>query len=267
MGLFSRKPRPTVALPPPPRGLADRRIVAIGDVHGCDDLLAALLDAALEPVEAIPPLLVFLGDYVDRGSGSRRVIEMLIDVRDHYPDACFLMGNHEEAMLRFLAEPVQGASWLEFGGRETLTSYNVASPRDRSDEALVETQAAFQAALPARHLDFLAGLENTVEIGDFFFVHAGVRPDVELDAQSGRDLRWIRDTFLKDARPLAKVIVHGHTPAEAPYIDHRRVGVDTGAYATGVLTALEVLDDARGFLQARRIGSEITISREPVAPA
>ena len=242
------------------RGPEGRKVYAFGDIHGCDDLLTALLDSILVQPGRQPPLLVFLGDYVDRGSDSRNVIEILIDLQSGYPDARFLCGNHEEAMLRFLGDAAQGPAWFEFGGRETLLSYGVAPPRERSAEACAITQAALLAALPESHLNFLSSLEDWVELGDFFFVHAGVRPDVDLGEQSRRDLLWIREPFLNDDRRLSKIIVHGHTPAEAPHADHRRVGVDTGAYATGVLTALELDGERQSFIQARRSGSDIAIA-------
>lgn len=239
-----------------------RSVFAFGDVHGCADLLDVLLGAisARTAGDSPPPLFIFLGDYVDRGPASRQVIDMLLAVRTQYPDARFLCGNHEEAMLRFLVDFDDGLAWTSFGGRETLRSYGVEPPRQDTDiDAWRQAQEAFKAAIPEEHLRFLWGLEDRVEVGDYLFVHAGVRPDRPLEAQITQDLRWIREPFLSHPRRLAKVIVHGHTPRSEPFSDERRVGVDTWAYRTGALTALELNDAGRGFWQARRQGAKVAV--------
>lgn len=241
--------------------LDGRRVFAIGDIHGCDDLLSGLLAAIAEETatDETPPLLVFLGDYVDRGPGSRQVIEQLLDLRKQAPDARFLCGNHEEAMLFFLSDLEAGMAWTGYGGKATMQSYGVATPADETSlEAWRETHHALKAAIPESHMRFLWGLEDRIDLGDYLFVHAGVHPDRPLNAQHTKDLRWIREPFLSDRRRLDKVIVHGHTPAADPYADDRRIGVDTWAYRTGVLTAVELDAEGRRFLRARREETGVT---------
>ena len=228
---------------------------AIGDIHGCDDLLSALLETIADEGKASgrAPLLIFLGDYIDRGPDSRGVIERLVRVRAEQPDARFLCGNHEEVMLRFLTDFDSGLAWTTYGGKDTMHSYGVTPPPNKDDlDGWRIAQQALKAAIPESHMRFLWGLEDRVEVGDYQFVHAGVRPDRPLHAQSAHDLRWIREPFLSHGRRLAKTIVHGHTPQTEPFVDACRIGVDTWAYNTGVLTAVELDDDNRRFLQARR---------------
>ncbi len=237
-------------LPRTPEGVT---IYAVGDVHGRDDLLAQALAAIREDAQESEGhgVVVFLGDYVDRGPGSRQVVDLLIEAsRDEGLEWRFLRGNHDQSLLDFLYQPVTGMAWSDFGGRETLESYGVVSPPPWADRPAWETAAAaFAAALPPEHLKFFQALELTVELGDYFFVHAGVRPGVPLAAQSERDLLWIREPFLSDPAPLPKVVVHGHTPTEAVHADLRRIGIDTGAYATGVLTVLRLSGDEGAVIQ------------------
>ena len=199
-------------------------------------------------------MLVFLGDYVDRGPGSRGVIDQLIALADDGAlNTRFLRGNHDQSILDFLFDPGTGPAWCDFGGRETLMSYGVAPPRGRMDaEAWVTAAHDLAAAMPERHLHFLRNLELSLEVGGYFFAHAGVRPGVPLDEQSERDLLWIREPFLGDPRRLPKVVVHGHTPTEAVHADMRRIGIDTGAYATEVLTALRLQGEDRSLIQTER---------------
>ena len=197
-----------------------------------------------------PLVLVFLGDYVDRGDDSRGVIELLDALRrlGRIEIRC-LKGNHEEALLEFLDEPLSGPTWIQFGGAATLRSYGVAPPPGLAGrEAWIQTRDAFAEALPHGHLAFLQSLELSCMIGDSMFVHAGVRRGVALDEQTARDLLWIREPFLKDKRPFEKVIVHGHSPTGEPYMGPNRIGVDTGAYATGILTAARLCDQEQSFL-------------------
>jgi serine/threonine protein phosphatase 1 len=228
---------------------------AIGDVHGRLDLLRALLrsidaDARRTPSKAVN--LVFLGDYIDRGQESRGVIELLTVLkRDGGVRVTALRGNHEEALLGFIADPSTGGAWAEHGGRETLKSYGVEPPRAMTDaEGWSAARDAFVAALPRAHLDFLRELQLFAVVGDYVFVHAGVRPGVPLEHQEAHDLMWIRKDFMEAPRVLdAQVVVHGHTPTAEPSEGPGRIGVDTGAYATGVLTAVKLEDDRRSFIQ------------------
>lgn len=233
-------------------------VYAVGDIHGCADLLERLCDImaadARESAADGPPTVVFLGDLVDRGPNSARVIDLIIELpsrtgwRVHT-----LKGNHEQAMLQFLDDPAFGPTWVAHGGGPTLASYGVFPALGQADEAAwTATRDAFAEALPPGHLRFLQSLDLYIELGDYLFVHAGVRPGVPISLQSEQDLLWIRGDFLSRARACERVVVHGHTPTEAPELSRWRIGVDTGAYATGVLTAIRLSGDAQSMLQARR---------------
>ncbi len=229
-------------------------IYAVGDVHGRADLLQRLLtqiEADLADEDG-PAEIVFLGDYVDRGPESRRVLDLLVELKMRAGGAVTaLKGNHEAALLGFLENPATGAAWAEHGGLETLTSYGVAPPAGAGGADWAAARDAFARALPADHLAFLEGLDLWAERGDYVFVHAGVRPGAPMEAQESRDLLWIRSEFLERDTRLGRVVVHGHTPGEAPVVTPYRIGVDTGAYATGVLTAVRLRGPERAFLQTR----------------
>jgi serine/threonine protein phosphatase 1 len=252
-----------------------RLVYAIGDVHGRLDVLEPLLRDIGEDVAATQPsqrpLLVFLGDYVDRGPASREVVDRVLELR---AEAAFevtaLKGNHEEALLQFLVDPAFAATWMEHGGGPTLASYGVAPSITRTDvEAWKRVRDAFEAALPDAHRSFYERLQLMRVVGDYAFVHAGVRPGVALQDQAERDLLWIRNEFLQDRGPFAKVIVHGHTPAEEPQLLKHRLGLDTGAYATGVLTAVRLYDEDQRLLQARahrRLGREMLLPEATPGP-
>ena len=228
-------------------------VYAIGDIHGRADLLGRLLETVLEDMGGAPrPKLVCLGDYIDRGPDSRRVLDVLVELgRQSRIETRYLRGNHDQTLLDFLSDPSAGPDWCEFGGRETMASYGVTPPGGRvALKVWDETRSALAATLPPEHLEFLRNLELTFELGDYFFAHAGARPGVPLAQQTEQDLMWIRRPFLQDRRPFEKIVVHGHTPAEEAYADHRRIGLDTGAYATGVLSALRLEGDRRQLVQA-----------------
>lgn len=229
-------------------------IYAVGDIHGRLDLLDALLetiqaDAAAHAADRRS--LVYLGDYVDRGDDVRGVIDRLIAGPPPGFEQVCLMGNHEAWMLDFLAEPNAGAGWLMNGGSATLASYGVRAGHGFGfgSRRLQKAQAGLIDALPPAHRDFLDDLALIWRAGDYVFVHAGVRPGVSLDAQEARDLLWIRDEFLDDERELGAIIVHGHTISDAPVVLNNRIGIDTGAFATGRLTCLVLQDADRRFLQ------------------
>jgi serine/threonine protein phosphatase 1 len=234
-----------------------RLVYAVGDVHGRLDVLEPLAADILDDIKAsipdAPPLLVFLGDYVDRGPASAGVIDLILGLADRTDlEVCALKGNHEEAMLTFLEDPGFGPLWMEHGGGATLASYGVAPPLSRNEpQAWADARQALADALPPAHRAFLQDLELIRIQGDYAFVHAGVRPGAALHQQTERDLLWIRYDFLDAPGPFEKVIVHGHTPTEEPQILRHRLGVDTGAYATGVLTAVRLQGDSRSLIQAR----------------
>jgi serine/threonine protein phosphatase 1 len=246
INLRHRVEKPEVASAPPtaPPGVC---IYAVGDIHGerlaLERLLEAIAaDAARRTADrGVEALIVFLGDYIDRGPDSRGVLELLCAWADGAgPVACrFVCGNHEAAMLDFLHDPAAGAPWLGFGGSETLASYGIlaAGGIGRSERQL-ELSRALADRLPTRHRRFLESLEPMVVLGDYAFVHAGIRPGIALAEQRADDLLWIRDVFLASARRHEKIIVHGHTIVERPEILPNRIGIDTGAYAFGLLSSV-----------------------------
>jgi serine/threonine protein phosphatase 1 len=257
-GAFRKSEAPTVNRPALTNAFVarvpmGRRVYAVGDIHGRADLLIKLLeelrkDARIGNYQG-RPILIFLGDYVDRGFQSKDVINVLLSNMVSPFETYFLKGNHEQAMLQFLGDPGIGPRWAEYGGAETLVSYGVQPPRQRTSmEEWMQASADLHEALPNEHLHFLKSLELSVRVGDYVFVHAGVRPGVPLDQQSEHDLLWIRDDFLNDRRSLGAVIVHGHTPIPKPYRDTRRISLDTGAYLSGKLTAARFEHDGVEFI-------------------
>jgi serine/threonine protein phosphatase 1 len=198
-----------------------------------------------------------LGDYIDRGPDSPEVLESLIALRGR-PDLAIrlLKGNHEQAMLDFLQEPSRGSQWFAFGGLETLLSYGVWPPAPAEGSmGLLRVRDDLRARLPPAHLRLLAGLELIITVGDYAFVHAGVRPGRPLEAQDETDLIWIREPFLGHREPFGKTIVHGHTwTGPEPQLMTNRIGLDTGAFATGVLTAARIEDGEFEILQVRGMG-------------
>ena len=236
-----------------------RLVYAVGDVHGRADLLIDLLELIVRDCSNAPrraenrPHLVFLGDYIDRGPSSRQVVDIVLELAgSSYFEICALKGNHEEALSNFLVDPAFGPPWLAHGGDMTLRSYGIEPLAGTAPLARwVELQAAFAEPLPTSHAIFFDSLELIHCVGDYVFVHAGIKPGVRLDRQAPTDLLWIREPFLSHSRPSDKMIVHGHTPTNEPYRDAHRIGVDTGAYATGILTAARILDGDVQFLRAR----------------
>jgi calcineurin-like phosphoesterase family protein len=228
-------------------------LYAVGDIHGRADLLADLLrqieiDAAGR--NASKTTLVFVGDYVDRGPDSRGVVEMLLHDLPPGFDALFLKGNHEALLLDFVADPDMLNHWRINGGGATMESYGVDVAGLLAAKASpVVWHAVFTAKLPEPHLAFYESLRLRVAVGDYIFVHAGIRPGVPLDAQDETDLIWIRHEFLDAAESFGPVVVHGHTPKDAPVVKPNRIGIDTGAVFTGRLTALRLQDGEQGFLQ------------------
>ena len=195
--------------------------------------------------------LVFLGDLVDRGPDSRGVIEHLIHSPPRFARSVFLKGNHEE----FFESVLKGDDglvqrWLTYGGSECAASYGV-----NSGWALNASQTEIMERLikevPKSHVKFLANMADTFRFGDYLFVHAGVRPGVQLEKQVSGDLRWIREGFLEDPSDHGVVVVHGHTIVDAPEEKPNRIGIDTGAYRTGMLTALGLEGTERWYLTAQ----------------
>lgn len=235
---------PTV-LPP------DLRIYAVGDIHGRADLLDTLARRIEDERPSAPSetLTIFLGDYIDRGLQSATVVEWLS--RGEFPTPFqALRGNHEEVLLRFLEDDSVLESWRKFGGMETLHSYGVDVSSVMRGKGYEEARRALVARLPAHHRRFMAETPLTARYGDYFFCHAGVKPGVPLDEQKADDLLWIREEFLSFRGSWEKMIVHGHTPVSEPDIQPNRINVDTGAFATSILTALVLEGDSRRMLFA-----------------
>jgi len=228
---------------------------AVGDIHGRLDLLEPLVEAImadLRDAAATRRMVVFLGDYIDRGPDSRGVIRLLAGL-SRAPDIewHFLKGNHEQAMLGFLEDPSTGPKWCEYGGDNALRSYGLRVPElAHRTEAWARVAADLRHKLTAEEMDFLRTLELSVSVGDYFFSHAGARPGVALDRQSPQDLMWIRQPFLDSAVGFERMVVHGHTPAKSVQADGRRIGIDTKAYDTGVLTGLRIQGQERSLLQS-----------------
>jgi serine/threonine protein phosphatase 1 len=222
------------------------RVYAIGDIHGRADLLLRLLrrieDDSRDRPGAERQVLVFLGDYVDRGFYSRSVIDIMLR---YLPDGftpVFLKGNHEVLLLEYLNDPCAAELWVGNGGLATLESYDV------DWESAEYTHKTFRAQLPRRHRAFFEALRPSTIIGDYFFCHAGVMPGVPLEEQSEKSLLWIRGDFLDYPGDFGKVVVHGHTPRPVPQDRPNRIGVDTRAWQSGKLTAVVLESDRRRFL-------------------
>lgn len=238
--LGSDKPRPSI-----PDGVC---VYAIGDIHGRLDLTQSLLEKIWSDAPSGPNMLIFLGDYVDRGPASKDVIDYLIALKRPGWEIVMLAGNHEVSLLEFLKNPEIYPAWRTYGGAETLLSYGVRPPMFSDAKEIRLAHEDFVAKFPLAHFDFLSNLPNFYEVGDYFFVHAGVRPGIPLEKQVADDLLWIRDEFLVSDQSFGKMVVYGHTPAEKPVVRANRIGVDTGAYATNELTAVKLIEDRFTFL-------------------
>jgi serine/threonine protein phosphatase 1 len=231
-----------------PRTPKERRIYAIGDIHGRLDLLRDLHEAIRKDAAKAPnkrKTLVYLGDYVDRGPQSSEVIDVLVREPLEGFRTVHLKGNHEDFLLRFLEDAFIGPDWMMNGGMETLESYDLRFyDRGCAWDGLEGIRRDFLEVLPESHLDFLQGLERYHVEGDYLFVHAGIKPGVAVENQADEDLMWIRHGFLDCEADLGKIVVHGHTIRNTPDERPNRIGIDTGAFYSGRLTCL-VLDGTR----------------------
>jgi serine/threonine protein phosphatase 1 len=250
LGLSSQRPSGPV-------GARGYRAYVIGDIHGRLDLLQPLLGkihAELEQQPARGTLLVFVGDLIDRGPSSCQVLDRLRTYRRPGVQPVFLLGNHEEVLLRILrGEARLIEKWRWFGGSECLQSYgvNVAEVARASDE---EALMIVRRAIPREHVEFLESFADSCRFGDYLFVHAGIRPGVQFEQQAQSDLRWIREPFLNDASNHGFIVVHGHTISETVEQRPNRIGIDTGAYRTGILTALAIDGPDRWVLDTASSG-------------
>jgi serine/threonine protein phosphatase 1 len=222
------------------------RIYAISDIHGCADLLQQMftvIDRDLTTLGSMRAIHVFLGDYIDRGPESCRTIDLLIE-RGRKHESVFLKGNHEAFLFDVLKDPSQLQDWKQYGGLQTLTSYGLRPSLNPDSAEQLELIRQLAVAIPAHQRRFFNSLRLRFVCGDFFFVHAGVKPGVALAKQQEHDLLWIREEFLTCEERFGKYIVHGHTPVREPEIRFNRVNIDTGAYATGNLTLLTIQGDS-----------------------
>ena len=233
---------------------AAMRLYAIGDVHGCDDLLAAVHEKVFADLVARPVgdhRIIHLGDYIDRGPKSAAVVERLVELAARDERVLCLRGNHEAMFLDFLEDPFEGAqAFLGNNGTATLASYGVpvddgglSSMRD-----VIGLLYATLEHLPVEHRKFIARLPFSLRFGDFFFCHAGIKPGTPLDAQASFDLTWIREPFLSSSADFGAVVIHGHTPAKAPEVRPNRINIDTGAVLGGKLTCLVLESREHRFL-------------------
>jgi serine/threonine protein phosphatase 1 len=221
------------------------RVYAVTDIHGRADLLQqvfTMIDRDLLTSRPVRPLHVFLGDYIDRGPDSRETIDLLIDRARRY-ECIFLKGNHELMLLEVLGNPTALDDWRQYGGLQTLVSYGLQPALKPDGAEQAELIKELGRRIPDLHRRFFQQLQTSYTCGDFFFVHAGVRPGVPLDAQEEQDLCWIREEFLQSNDDFGKYVVHGHSPVATADIRPNRINIDTGAYATGVLSLLSIQGD------------------------
>jgi serine/threonine protein phosphatase 1 len=251
--LFNRSPKNPHVLPRVPDG---QRVYAIGDIHGRDDLFATLIDMIAADDHARTPAdttLILLGDLVDRGPDSASVVERAIQLTRLWPRFHWLTGNHEEVFVEALdgGDTSHLRFFIKIGGAATIHSYGITGDAYRAMD-FAELAEALRAAVPKSHREFLRSGEDMVRIGDYLFVHAGIRPKVAIENQSPSDLRWIRHEFLNHAGDHGAVVVHGHSIAVEVDCPGNRIGIDTGAYETGVLTAIGLDGTDRWFLATER---------------
>lgn len=241
----SRVPRAPATLAP------GQRLYCIGDIHGCANLLRALhvqIAADAEGYEG-ELQLVYLGDYIDRGEHSKEVIDLLLSEPLEGFDTITLRGNHEQALLDFLEHPERAQAWLGFGGLATLLSYGVRLRHAPFAAELPELALELRDRLPQDHLEFFKRLPLQHVAGGYWFVHAGIRPGLALERQHPDDLLWIREEFLSHPGPHDAVVVHGHSITEEVELFEHRIGLDTGAYYSGVLSCLVLEGSERRLLQ------------------
>jgi serine/threonine protein phosphatase 1 len=224
-----------------PAAAPGERVYVIGDVHGRADLLAAMLAELARHAAASAPVartkVVFVGDIIDRGPDSRKALALLEEARHRMPELITLLGNHEEMLLRSVAgDETALRNWMRFGGAQTVESFGLAPLAEDADA--VPYVAALRRAVPGAWIDWLKSWPLTERSGDYFIVHAGVKAGVALNRQARRDLLWARAGFVDNLHDHGSVIVHGHTISEAVELHPNRIGIDTGAYRSGTLSAI-----------------------------
>lgn len=229
-----------------------QRIYAVGDIHGRADLLKSLQEMIRQDAQANTPCdtaVVYLGDYLDRGPFIQDTVNLVINGLPEDFQITWLRGNHEQMFADFLQDPSVLPDWIDLGGLWTLTSYGLhLGPDALSPQRAAQVRDDLVAGMPEEHLDFLRQLPLQHQLGDYLFVHAGVRPGIPMEEQAANDLLWIRDEFLSERHDLDCMVVHGHTVERQPEPRRHRLGIDTGAYATGVLTCAVLEEDSIRFL-------------------
>ncbi|MBB3565348.1 serine/threonine protein phosphatase 1 [Rhizobium sp. BK512] len=219
-------------------------VYAIGDVHGCYTELLRAKDIIYGDAENYSgsALLVLLGDYIDRGTQSKEVIEHITKPANGKITQVALCGNHEDEFLRLIDDPDYFFSWRQFAGMKTLNSYGIDPAYLLRHGGTLALARAINEAIPTHHKNLLVNMPSMVTVGNLVFVHAGIRPGVPLSEQQDQDLLWIREPFLTQGPELPVVVVHGHTPVGRPFFGNGRIAIDTGAFATGRLTILRIAD-------------------------
>ena len=257
--LFRSKPDPERLVGEPDLG-EGRRAYAIGDIHGRLDLLQEIIykiaedDLMREPTGRTD--IILLGDFVDRGPQSSGVLDYVMTLGQFWPNVTCLQGNHEEVFLMAARGDEAALRFMtRIGGRETIISYG-ASEAELNAMTLGELRDWLMATVPEAHLRFIESMTDRLTIGDYAFVHAGVRPQVPMDEQEGRDLRWIRDEFLGFEQPHDYFVIHGHSITSGVDRRDNRIGIDTGAYVTGVLTAIGLEGKEQWFLSTSERGHQ-----------
>ncbi len=249
--LFPRRPSRNAEYPT--ASWIDRLTYAVGDIHGRQDLFHKMLDTINTEATSLgeKPRIVLLGDYIDRGPNSSGVLASLAELkRQKWCDLVVLLGNHEFFLVNFFMNSQSGKEWLEYGGLEFLRSYGLRPPRDRdSAKEWDSLLRQFIRVVPKEHLRVLYEAVVSFVAGDYLFVHAGVKPGLSIEKQGPDTMLWIRDEFLAAEWPCEYVVVHGHSAKQEPENLPWRIGVDTGAYATNVLTAVRLHETSREIVQ------------------
>lgn len=243
--LFKRKPPVQPFLP------ADTRVYCIGDIHGCNSLLQELLLEIQRELKNFKGrvIMVYLGDFIDRGPHSKEVIDTLLNNQPHDIETVYLRGNHEQVLLDCLNNPALISTWLNYGGLAALASYKVSVAKIPTKlQDLVQIQQQLKEKLPPSHYHFFINTRLSYTLGSYFFVHAGIYPGRSLARQQPQDLLWIRDEFIQSTKYHEKIIVHGHTISPQPVLLNNRIGIDTGAFCSGKLTCLVLESDQQRIL-------------------